>query len=318
MLHQVGPTIRQKSSSTSSSSFNPFKRKAVNDKTTQPDPDASSTSMDGVTNEKMEKEQPKEKKISWMTLPAFDENDRYGDKARKDGKFDHWLNKFTPLRMLRDSVSREKEKLRYDIRNTPTREYRLLAAADFKLFTASEKMMPAGNAISFPSSYKLLTTVQSFGALAREGSRTRSYVDVRAEIKRRRATLVFVSFVADAGRQSEAWLTPFEEKFADNKNVTFFDLGITEGLAYKSLRSVLDKNLIKQTPPERYDNMLIWYASNEETYTFKRHLGIENSKTCYAYLCDSKGRVRWTATGQPHGGEMATLIKLTNELLATN
>lgn len=74
-------------------------------------------------------------------------------------------------------------------------EIRRLAAANDKLFIASDQMMPANNAIDFPSSYRLLKTVQSVATLAADGT-TRHFTDVRAEMTRRKATLLFVSFVA--------------------------------------------------------------------------------------------------------------------------
>ncbi|CAN0290962.1 unnamed protein product, partial [Phaeothamnion confervicola] len=78
-------------------------------------------------------------------------------------------------------------------------------------------------------------------------------------------------------------------------------------LVRRALRSGLDAPLAAAAH--------ITLGGVRDTYDLRDDLDMENSLTLYLYLVDPRGLVRWRASGAPAEGEVAALLRCTEELL---
>ena len=85
-------------------------------------------------------------------------------------------------------------------------------------------------------------------------------------------------------------------------------------MALRMLRPVLDKAIRNNTPPEKHSYMLTTYSPGAGAPTYRDDLGISNMKTCYVYLLDKRGRIRWQGTGTATPQELQTLQQFTKQL----
>ena len=161
------------------------------------------------------------------------------------------------------------------------------------------------------------------------------------------ASLVCLAFRAGAQPMLEAWATPFSQQFQGRAGVALIELAVVEGVVMRlwPFKQLLLRSSAaaagKYAMPCRHlhhfgdmqalrealhlTNLLTGCASCRplDAGSCSRPACLlfccpPHSLPCprsYVFLVDSRGRLRWRGSGSPSGGELATLLSCTEELL---
>ncbi|KAK9831445.1 hypothetical protein WJX81_006027 [Elliptochloris bilobata] len=152
-----------------------------------------------------------------------------------------------------------------------------------RMFPAAEGLAPAATAPTFPA----------FTALRPDGSEEAMppVTDAAA------AVLVSVAFRAGAEDMLSSWSGPFSSAFGSRPNARWLELSFVESTV-----------------------MCLWPFREPlfhfgDATTQRQALDMTNRLTGYAYLLDSRGCVRWRASGKARGAEAGVLLQAAEQLL---
>ena len=124
---------------------------------------------------------------------------------------------------------------------------------------------------------------------------------------------------------TKEWKEAFEEFQTEYSNSSAssvlktqcIDLSISENYVVSWLESYVVKNLKSVVPEKMHSNTLVTFLkNNNETVKFKDAIQITNSKTCYIFVVDQQGRIRWRGVGLPEGNEKDFMISAIQQLIS--
>ncbi|KAJ2453973.1 Mitochondrial ATPase complex subunit atp10 [Coemansia sp. RSA 2424] len=166
-----------------------------------------------------------------------------------------------------------------------------------KLFEAPAQLIPANKAKFLPN----LEGKTLAGA----------NVDI-VDLCRDKTTLLTVEFVKFAEKHTQSFINVFEASYLDNPKVQIVQVNIEENWAKAAVLRMCLPYVRRAIPKHRHPTYVVHYGGVE---SLRNTLGIANPLIGYAFLVDSKTRVRWYANGEAVQSEGINMVALTRELM---
>jgi hypothetical protein len=108
-----------------------------------------------------------------------------------------------------------------------------------------------------------------------------------------RVALIALGFTYNSRFAVEAWIGRFRKDFADNPQVTFYEIPMIGGMA--RLGSwFIDSGMRRGTPLKDRENVITVYGGTE---AWKQRLDFQSPDAAYLVLLDRHGVVRWRHSG---------------------
>lgn len=127
-----------------------------------------------------------------------------------------------------------------------------------------------------------------------------------------KTTLLTIEFVKFAEKHTLSYINLFEKTFAENTKAQVVQVNIEENWAKAAVLQLCMPYIRRNIPQHRHSRYVAHYGGVE---SLRNALGIANPLIGYAFLIDSKTRVRWYANGEAVQDEGASMLALTQELL---
>lgn len=129
-------------------------------------------------------------------------------------------------------------------------------------------------------------------------------------------TLLALTFRDHGFKMLPSWTQPFSAAFRSNPIVQTYTLSVTERWALYPFRNLLTKVVKSNTPREQHAQTLVQYTRGADKLDdFRDILRLHNLMTCYVFLLDGRGRVRFAGSGEAFDNELGWLVGMTKELL---
>ncbi|KAJ2806647.1 Mitochondrial ATPase complex subunit atp10 [Coemansia furcata] len=132
------------------------------------------------------------------------------------------------------------------------------------------------------------------------------------DLCRGKTTLLTVEFVKFAEKHTQSFINVFEAAYMDNPNVQVVQINIEENWAKAAVLRMCLPYVRRAIPKHRHSTYVVHYGGVE---SLRSNLGIANPLIGYAFLVDSKTRVRWYANGLAVKSEGINMLSLTRELM---
>ncbi|KAL2612365.1 hypothetical protein R1flu_024057 [Riccia fluitans] len=192
-------------------------------------------------------------------------------------------------------------------------DFKELKRTGGKVALARQNLLPAIGAVQFPK----LTAYDTQG---RAVVLPINYVEGSDKSQTgalKKGTLVCLAFRASAQSMIDSWTKLFLTSFHSSQSVELLQVSVVDSwfLSLRPVRSLLLKSMSSSVlstgsqPPER-----TLYAFGD-SYYFRKELGIPNMLSGYVFLVDTKGRVRWCASGFATAEELASMISCIERFL---
>ncbi|KAJ2696193.1 Mitochondrial ATPase complex subunit atp10 [Coemansia sp. IMI 203386] len=166
-----------------------------------------------------------------------------------------------------------------------------------KLFEAPADLIPAATARYLPNLEGKTLAGQS--------------VDI-VDLCRDKTTLLTFEFVKFAEKHTRSFINVFEKTFEGNEKTQVVQVNIEENWAKAAVLKLCLPYVRRSIPKARHERYVVHYGGVE---SLRGTLGIANPLIGYAFLVDSKTRIRWYANGEAVKSEAATMAVLTEALL---
>jgi len=108
-----------------------------------------------------------------------------------------------------------------------------------------------------------------------------------------RVALLALGFTYDSRFPVEAWIGRFRKEFAENPQVTFYEIPMISGMARLG-KWFIDSGMRKGTPPRDRENVITVYS---DAGSWKQRVGFKAPNAAYLILLDKHGIVRWRHDG---------------------
>ncbi|KYC45928.1 MAG: ATP10 protein [Candidatus Methanofastidiosum methylothiophilum] len=125
-----------------------------------------------------------------------------------------------------------------------------------------------------------------------------------------KVTLIGIAFVRSAQEMLDSWSIPFEDKFSNKSNYTYYEIPMLDGI-WKLFRSSIDGGMRAGTPYEKHTNVLTHYG-NYKDYT--SYLFINNTNYGYVFLLDKEGLIRFRGIGFASEKDLVEMIRIAERL----
>lgn len=124
--------------------------------------------------------------------------------------------------------------------------------------------------------------------------------------------LIAVAVQRGAQPMIDSWRTPFEEEFAGEPGVTFYEMPVIEKEAELFLGGVINAGMRAGVDPAQYSSIVTVFAS---TKRIKKVLGMDDPSRAYLYLLDRKGTIRWKGSGFADNRGIEEIIAVAQRLV---
>lgn len=132
------------------------------------------------------------------------------------------------------------------------------------------------------------------------------------------ATLLCLSFRANAPAMIDSWTLPFLEAFKTKSNVQLYEISFIDSwlLSLNPIKRLLLRTMRKSEISDGYQGLQrhVAYAFGDH-YDLRKELNILNLLTGYIFLLDSKGRIRWQGFGIASDDEVSSMLSCASWLL---
>ena len=108
-----------------------------------------------------------------------------------------------------------------------------------------------------------------------------------------RVALLALGFTYNSRFAVEAWIGCFRKDFADNPQVTFYEVPMIGGMARLG-GWFIDRGMRRGTPTQDWGNVITVYGGTD---LWKQRLGFQSPDAAYLVLLDRHGTVRWRHSG---------------------
>ena len=184
-----------------------------------------------------------------------------------------------------------------------------LERTDYKPIDSNEELIPKTEAQVFPPLDNVTRLDNG------ENVRFPQYFSKR---NKKSCTLLAIGYNEFGNKLLPSWTDPYEAEFGSNnhkkQSQEVVNLSIQEGRVLGFLKSFIMNSVFKNVPPERHERTLLYFGQCEELRDIVR---MHNNKTCYVYLLDGEGRVRFAGSGKASEEEAQRLIQFAKKLTAT-
>ncbi|XP_062105191.1 uncharacterized protein LOC133816884 isoform X2 [Humulus lupulus] len=185
-----------------------------------------------------------------------------------------------------------------------------------KVALASKIIIPAMAAVKFPSIEVNFSSGKAL-KLPIDLKEKESAADAAKSLIPK-ASLVCVSFRANAQSMISSWSLPFLDTFRSSKDVNLYEVSFIDSwlLCQTPIKQLLLR-IMKKSNDDGNDFALkrqIVYSFGDHYY-FRKELHILNLLTGYIFLLDKFGRIRWQGFGLATEDELASLLSCTSLLL---
>lgn len=132
------------------------------------------------------------------------------------------------------------------------------------------------------------------------------------------ATLLCLSFRANAQAMIDSWTSPFLETFKTKSNVQLYEISLIDSwlLSLNPIKRLLLRTMRKAETSDGYQGLQrhVVYVFGDH-YDLRKELNILNLLTGYIFLLDSKGRIRWQGFGIASNDEVSSMLSCASLLL---
>ncbi|XP_030484833.2 uncharacterized protein LOC115701229 isoform X2 [Cannabis sativa] len=186
-----------------------------------------------------------------------------------------------------------------------------------KIALASKIIIPEMKAVKFPSIEVNFSNGKAL-KLPIDLKEKESAADAAKSSPIPKASLICVSFRANAQSMISSWSLPFLDTFRSSKGVNLYEVSFIDSwlLCQTPIKQLLLR-IMKKSNDDGSDDPLkrqIVYSFGDHYY-FRKELHILNLLTGYIYLIDKFGRIRWQGYGLATEDELASLLSCTSLLL---
>ena len=140
------------------------------------------------------------------------------------------------------------------------------------------------------------------------------HFDIGSKDANAQCTLVAISSKEFGARLLPSWVDPFEKSLCNTDDTNKFEvirITINEGRIDRWLHPFILSGTRKKIRIADHANTLLYYGDAEE---MKDVLRMHNMYTCYVFLVDGIGRVRWAGSGEGTETEVQSMINFALEL----
>eukprot|EP00980_Cylindrotheca_fusiformis_P000291 scaffold66_cov115-Cylindrotheca_fusiformis.AAC.23 len=134
------------------------------------------------------------------------------------------------------------------------------------------------------------------------------------DTKQPKVTLVAISFRDFGFKLIPTWTDPFTKSFQNDARIRVAKLSITERWSLYPLRGLLSRIMKNNTPPEEYDNTLLYFGTDVDD--FRDILRMHNIMANHVFLVDDLGRVRFAGSGPATEEDVRKAIDFAKVLLS--
>ncbi|WP_342676652.1 hypothetical protein [Methanofollis sp. UBA420] len=125
--------------------------------------------------------------------------------------------------------------------------------------------------------------------------------------------VALIAVAVQRGAQSmiDSWRTPFEEEFAGDPKIAFYEVPVIEKENELFLGGVINAGMREGIDPAKYGSIITVF---ENTKRIRKVLGMDDPSRAYLYLLDQEGTVRWRVSGFADKGGIEEIITVTRRL----
>jgi len=105
--------------------------------------------------------------------------------------------------------------------------------------------------------------------------------------------LYLIGFSYDSRFAVEAWAKRFQQDFATNPAITFYEVPIIGGMGVLA-KPFIDSGMRRGTPKQLHDRVLTVYGG---AGPLRKAFGTKNDKNAVIVLCDREGLAQWSWEG---------------------
>ena len=107
-----------------------------------------------------------------------------------------------------------------------------------------------------------------------------------------------------------SWIEPIHQQFGKhNPRVQTVVINMSEGgWLFRAMSPLLKWLISKNTNDQERNTTYLCYGQEAAVHNFQIKLGCHNVMTCYLFLLDGLGRVRWAGSGPPQQQELDSLL----------
>ena len=129
--------------------------------------------------------------------------------------------------------------------------------------------------------------------------------------------MIAISFRDYGYKFIPSWTESFQKEFQRNRGgrgsaPNVIKVSITERWSLYALQSVLTTIMKRNTPVQEHENTLLYFGSDVDE--FCDQLRMHNLMTCYVFLIDEFGRVRFAGSGEASADESRRVVGFAKEL----
>ncbi|MCO5553626.1 hypothetical protein L7F22_007151 [Adiantum nelumboides] len=213
----------------------------------------------------------------------------------------------------KEAVEKERLRLKDELNRGYFDDYRDMRKHNGKLATASQSLLLATASVKFPPLHVRMINGDRF-LIPYQRHTNGGSEEISTGVP---ATLVCIAFRGHGQGLLSSWVSPFVNYFKGSTSVRVYEVFyITQWLLslppipYLLLRSMRSKGEVVQH--EEFKKAVYAFG---DCYEFRKVLHITNQLTCYAFLLDEQGRVRWQGFGKSTDEEVSSMISCTLKLL---
>lgn len=109
----------------------------------------------------------------------------------------------------------------------------------------------------------------------------------------------------------DSWRTPFEETFAGDPGIAFYEVPVIEKETELFLGGVINARMRAGIDPAQYGSIITVFA---DTKWIRKVLGMDDPSRAYLYLLDREGTVRWRGAGFADNGGIEEVVAVARRL----
>ncbi|KAF4353041.1 hypothetical protein G4B88_010030 [Cannabis sativa] len=217
----------------------------------------------------------------------------------------------------KDAIDKERARLADEMNRGYFADISELKKHGGKIALASKIIIPEMKAVKFPSIEVNFSNGKAL-KLPIDLKEKESAADAAKSSPIPKASLICVSFRANAQSMISSWSLPFLDTFRSSKGVNLYEVSFIDSwlLCQTPIKQLLLR-IMKKSNDDGSDDPLkrqIVYSFGDHYY-FRKELHILNLLTGYIFLIDKFGRIRWQGYGLATEDELASLLSCTSLLL---
>ncbi|MCL7043613.1 hypothetical protein MKW94_009564 [Papaver nudicaule] len=214
----------------------------------------------------------------------------------------------------KEAIAKERARLSDEMNRGYFADMQELKKHGGKIAKASDTIIPAMEAVKFPS----LDATFADGTYIKLPAASEENADGGGKVIMPQASLICLSFRANSQKMIESWSVPFVDAFSASDNLHMYEVSIIESwfLSLKPVRWLLLRSARRPSSDGKNESLQRQQVySFGDKYYFRKELKILNLLTGYIFLLDKFGRIRWQGFGLATEEELKSLLTCASLLL---